>query len=284
MNELPNPIAYHLVPAVVWEAAAPDEPFRAASLEDEGFIHLTHGMADLVGVANAFYRDDPRSFVVLTIALRWLTSPWRYDGDERYPHAFGPLDRAAITEVRPIERDPTGTFQPIERPDRRVPPDMPALLGRLAEADIQFVVVGSSGAALLGAAIDPGDLDICPALDEANLRRLCGVLVALGARPRVAVPGWVTAEEAANYVPEPTVASLDLLFETPLGDFDVCARPQSPGLTYADLVETAVPVDVAGRTVLVGAPERIASSKLQARRPKDLRVRGELERIGGNDG
>jgi uncharacterized protein (DUF952 family) len=120
VNELPRPIAYHLVPAVVWDAAPPDEPFRAASLEDEGFVHLTHGMADLVEVANAYYRDDPRPFVVLTIALRWLTVPCRYDGDERYPHVYGPLDRAAITEVRPIERDANDLFQPIARPDLRV--------------------------------------------------------------------------------------------------------------------------------------------------------------------
>ena len=50
-----DPIAYHLVPVEVWAAAPPDKPFRAASLEDEGFIHLTHRMVDLVEVANLFY-------------------------------------------------------------------------------------------------------------------------------------------------------------------------------------------------------------------------------------
>jgi len=114
VNQLPNPIAYHLLPATIWDAAPPDAPFRAASLEDEGFVHLTHGMADLVEVANAYYRDDPRPFVVLTIALGRLTAPWRYDGDERYPHVYGPINREAITEVRPIERDANEAFQPIE--------------------------------------------------------------------------------------------------------------------------------------------------------------------------
>ena len=116
LNELPNPIAYHLVPAEAWQATPADEPFRAASLADEGFIHLTHTMTDLVEVANAFYHDDPRPHLVLTIALRWLASPWRYDGDERYPHVYGPLDRAAITEVRPIQRGSDGTYLPIARP------------------------------------------------------------------------------------------------------------------------------------------------------------------------
>ena len=128
MTDLPNPIAYHLVPADAWDAAPPDAPFRAASLEDEGFVHLTHGAADLVDVANAYYREDARPFVVLTIALSRLTSPWRYDGDERYPHVYGPLDRAAITDVHPIERAADATFLPIGGPHVGVP-DEPQRLG-----------------------------------------------------------------------------------------------------------------------------------------------------------
>jgi uncharacterized protein (DUF952 family) len=114
-------IAYHLVPAAAWDAAPADRPFRPASLETEGFVHLTHGMADLVDVANALYRDEPGPHLVLTIALARLVAPWRYDGDERYPHVYGPLDRAAITEVRPIPRDATGAFVGFEREDGHRP-------------------------------------------------------------------------------------------------------------------------------------------------------------------
>lgn len=105
-----NPIAYHLAPADAWAATPAGDPFRAASLAGEGFIHLTHRMADLVDVANAFYRGDPRPHVVLTIALDRLTSAWRYDGDERFPHVYGPLDRAAIAAVRPMPRAGDGSF------------------------------------------------------------------------------------------------------------------------------------------------------------------------------
>src|SRR5262249_33667608 len=150
---------------------------------------------------------------------------------------------------------------------------MPALLCRLVDADVRFVVVGSSGAALLGAPIQPGDLDICPALDDENLARLATLLADLGAQPRVGVPGWITPEEADAYVPRPTIPSLDLLFETPLGDFDVLARPLSPGLSYAELIDGATAVSVEGRQVPVAAPSAIAASKRGARRPKDLRVR-----------
>jgi uncharacterized protein (DUF952 family) len=111
-----SPIALHLTPVETWGSAPVDRPFAAPSLADEGFIHLTHREPDLVDVANAFYRDDPRPHVVLTVDLRRLSSPWRYDGDMRYPHVYGGLDRAAIIEVRPAVRDDAGTFLRIGEP------------------------------------------------------------------------------------------------------------------------------------------------------------------------
>lgn len=114
-----SPIAYHLVPTAAWTDAPEDEPFRPSSLAAEGFVHLTHRMSDLVEVANALYRGEPGPHLVLTVALGRLSAPWRYDGDERYPHVYGPLDRAAITRVRPMARDATGAFLPVERPGRR---------------------------------------------------------------------------------------------------------------------------------------------------------------------
>jgi uncharacterized protein (DUF952 family) len=288
VTEPRDPIAYHLVPADVWAAAPRDQPFRAASLDVEGFIHLTHSMADLVDVANAFYGDDPRPHVVLTVARRWVSVPWRYDGDVRYPHVYGPLDRAAITEVRPIPRDLDGTYRPIERPDNRVRPDVPALLARLVDGGVAFVVVGSAGAALLGAETEPGDLDVSPDLDPANLARLAAVLDAIDARPRIGIPGWVTEEDRAAWRPEPTLDSLDYDFDTALGDLDLIVRPLGPlatdDLAFSTLIGTARTVRVGERSVRVAAPERLVGSKLGSRRPKDLRVRPELERLAADDG
>ena len=117
-------IAYHLAPAEAWASTPPDEPFRPASLDGEGFVHLTHWLSDLVDVANALYRSDPRPHVVLTVALDAVTPPWRYDGDQRYPHVYGPLDRSAILEVRPIQRAADGRFLPLDpAPAGRAEPD-----------------------------------------------------------------------------------------------------------------------------------------------------------------
>jgi uncharacterized protein (DUF952 family) len=59
------------------------EAFCPTSLETEGFVHLTHRMADRVDVANALYRHERRPYVVLTVVLQRLRAPRRYDGDER---------------------------------------------------------------------------------------------------------------------------------------------------------------------------------------------------------
>ena len=108
--------AWHLLPAEAWAAAPADAPFAAASLADEGFVHLTHLGSDLVDVGNAFYRDDPRPYLVLSVDLDRLTVPWRYDGDARFPHVYGPLDRAAILAVHAYDRAPDGSFVGIGPP------------------------------------------------------------------------------------------------------------------------------------------------------------------------
>jgi uncharacterized protein (DUF952 family) len=106
---------YHLVAADAWAAADPDQPYAAASLAVEGFIHCTDGMVEMVATANRHYRGDPRAFLVLTVDLEASGSPWRIE-DERgiYPHVFGTIDRAAVIRVVPAPRDPAGLFLPFE--------------------------------------------------------------------------------------------------------------------------------------------------------------------------
>lgn len=282
-DQVHDPIAYHLLPADLWDDADPNEPLRVPSLEAEGFVHLTHRMVDLIEVANSLYRYDPRPHVVLTVRLASLASPWRYDGDERFPHVYGPLDRAAVTEVRPIARNVDGRFLPIERPDPRRRPDMQALLRAVADAGVSFVVVGSGGATLLGADLDPGDLDLCVATNDDNLDRVGAALEAVGARPRVSVPGWVTPDESAAWRPARTGASLELLFETRHGDLDILFASLGPDgrteIPFEEVVRSAVTVQVDGRPIRVASPEHLLASKLAARRPKDLRARAALERL-----
>ena len=109
-SRLREPVAFHLILVADLDAQTDDAPVRPHSLAVEGFVHLTHRMDDLIDVANALYREEPGPHVVLTINLDRLSAPWRYDGDDRFPHVYGPLDRDAVTSVDAISRGPDGAF------------------------------------------------------------------------------------------------------------------------------------------------------------------------------
>jgi uncharacterized protein (DUF952 family) len=108
-------LTYHLTPLESWERGPADAPLTAPSLGDEGFIHCTDGAAAMVATANRHYRDDPRPFVILTLDLERVGSPWRIDDPAGiYPHVHGPIDRTAIIAAVPAPRDEDGRFLPFD--------------------------------------------------------------------------------------------------------------------------------------------------------------------------
>jgi len=69
----------------------------------------------MIATANRHYASDPREFVILTVDLERMTSPWRVEDPGRiYPHIFGPIDRAAIVAVVDAPRSADGTFLPFD--------------------------------------------------------------------------------------------------------------------------------------------------------------------------
>ncbi|MFN3705588.1 MAG: DUF952 domain-containing protein [Thermoflexales bacterium] len=110
----------HLTPRAEWERAPADQPYRPASLEQEGFVHATCGEELMLAVANRFYHQQPGSFVALEIDETRLTSPLRWEppaplisSDEGetlpnalFPHIYGPINREAIVGVQLMLRDP----------------------------------------------------------------------------------------------------------------------------------------------------------------------------------
>jgi uncharacterized protein (DUF952 family) len=106
---------FHLVPDEVWAAADPGAPYRATSLETEGFGHCTDGVDALGGTFDRHYATDPRRFLALTLDLDALDVPWRYDvPGSPYPHIYGPIDRTAILAMSRVERDAEGRFVRLE--------------------------------------------------------------------------------------------------------------------------------------------------------------------------
>lgn len=102
---------YHLAPRDYWDASDPMADYTPEPFEQEGFIHTTHDGVELVAVANRYYHDDPRPYVVVAIDVSRVRAPIRIvDPGGRYPHIHGPLNRDAIIAVTDAPRDPGGTF------------------------------------------------------------------------------------------------------------------------------------------------------------------------------
>lgn len=106
-----RPVTYHLTPEEVWSHQSAAEAYLPEAYARDGFIHCTHGEANVLAVGNAFYRADPRPYVALVLDPVRLTAPVRYEDDARvYPHIYGPLNREAVAAVRRVVRAPDGGF------------------------------------------------------------------------------------------------------------------------------------------------------------------------------
>lgn len=105
---------FHLAERRDWLAARAAGEYRMSTrgvtLAEQGFIHcsLRHQVR---GVAQAFYADAG-DLVLLRIDPRLVGHPVRFEaaapGAERYPHIYGPLPVAAVTEALPVARDQSG--------------------------------------------------------------------------------------------------------------------------------------------------------------------------------
>ena len=105
-------ITFHLVPRADWEAADTDQPYTPTDFAREGFVHCTDGADEVAATANRYFSQLQDDLLVLTIDRDRLSSEVKYEDVGRiYPHVYGPIDRAAIVEVRTMKRRPTGEFE-----------------------------------------------------------------------------------------------------------------------------------------------------------------------------
>ena len=108
---------FHLVPTDTWSSRDPGSPYEAASLLEEGFAHCTDGEAAMLATANRHYRSDERTFLLLTLDLDRVGSPWRFDDPGQiYPHIYGKIDPVSVERVTRPVRLPDGTFVALETP------------------------------------------------------------------------------------------------------------------------------------------------------------------------
>ncbi len=104
-------ISLHLVPEPAWHKQAAGDTYVPERFAEEGFVHTTLGEETLLEVANRYYRDDPRPYLVLDVDLDRLAAPVRFDeAGPSYPHVYGPIETTAVVRVRRADRDPAGAF------------------------------------------------------------------------------------------------------------------------------------------------------------------------------
>ncbi|HUG70266.1 MAG TPA: hypothetical protein VMM76_21125 [Pirellulaceae bacterium] len=145
------------------------------------------------------------------------------------------------------------------------------IITKLAQAQVEFVVVGGISAVLQGAPIVTRDLDICYSRSSDNLRRLAAALEPFKPQLRdlpAGVPNIFdlrSLEMGANFTLEVEGQALDLLaIMSEIGGYD-------------DILDNADEMEVAGHQVRVLALADLIRTKRAAGRPKDLAVIPTLE-------
>jgi predicted nucleotidyltransferase len=139
-----------------------------------------------------------------------------------------------------------------------------ALLRKLIEGGVDFVVIGGVAVILQSTPRFTKDLDICYDLAQENLDRLGDVLLGLDAKLRM-------IDEDLPFVPDGrTLRQTQILtLTTPDGEIDLLVAPDgAPG--YAALRRHASEVDIGGIMVRIASIDDLLAMKRAAGRPQDL--------------
>jgi len=144
--------------------------------------------------------------------------------------------------------------------------DIPSLIELLAEAGIEFVIVGGMAAVVQGVPVTTFDLDIVHNRDEANTRKLVALLKTIHARYRGHPPEKIAELSEAAFLGR----GHQLLY-TDLGALDVLGAIEE-GLEYADLLAYSIEVKLRGKTVKILALDKLAELKSRSANEKDRLV------------
>lgn len=151
-------------------------------------------------------------------------------------------------------------------------PAFDELLRRLADADVEFVVVGGLAVNAWGVVRGTKDVDVVVASEPANLRRLAEVTVAAGGRVHKGAALLGTPISIASALAEGEQVPI----ETDLGRLDVVQGLDGVP-SYEELRRRASEANVLGVTVAVCSIDDLRAMKRAAGRTRDLADLEDLE-------
>ena len=145
--------------------------------------------------------------------------------------------------------------------------DAETIVATLNRFGVKYVVIGAFAAQLQGAPIPrTRDIDVTPATDTANLKRLSDALHELQARIRaIEAPEGLPFDHDGASLGRARMWNLT----SPFGEFDISFVPSGTE-GYEDLAAHALIVESHGESVPVADLDDVIRSKEAAGRPKDI--------------
>lgn len=153
------------------------------------------------------------------------------------------------------------------------PTDFRALIETLADANVEFIVIGGIAATLHGSARATLDLDVVYRRTPANIGRLVTALTPLLPYLRGAPPGLPFAFDEAT-----VAAGLNFTLDTTLGSLDLLGEVVGGGF-YEALLPSTETVTLFGRACRTVTLDQLIRLKRAAGRPKDHEILAELEAL-----
>jgi hypothetical protein len=151
--------------------------------------------------------------------------------------------------------------------------DLAKLVLALADADVEFILIGGLAANAHGSARVTTDVDVSYGRSPANLKRVVKALAPLKPYLRGAPPGLPFDWSAATLK-----AGLNFTLTTTIGPIDLLGEIVGGG-TYDDLLPHSSKVRAFGRDLMLLDLPWLIRVKRAAGRPKDLEVVAELEAL-----
>lgn len=153
------------------------------------------------------------------------------------------------------------------------------LLQSLADAEVEYVLVGGLAVQLHGYMRATIDIDLVLAMNDANLEKFIGVAREHGLQPNIPVPidALRNSEQIETWYREKGMLAFSLR-ETQAGGkvVDILVRPQLP---FERLLRNAMVGQFFGRKVMIASIGDLIEMKQFSNRPKDRLDIDALEKI-----